>query len=274
MLAAAPHTLLWQAWWFYLIGSLLVLVLIVVAFRFRLAQVRKQEAIKTELNKIVAETKLEALRAQMNPHFIFNSLNSINRYIVKSDRVTASNYLTKFGKLIRLILEGSANVNTSLEQELELLKLYLEMESLRFNGNFSYSVICDDSINAASTYIPAMVIQPYIENAIWHGLMHKEEEVKQLALTVSKKDDVLVVTIEDNGIGRARAAEMKSRNALKQKSYGMKVTGDRISITNRMYGSNAMVEIEDLQDREHKPTGTKVTLQIPVVLAVNEYQVL
>ncbi len=129
---------------------------------------------------------MQALRAQMNPHFIFNSLNSINRYIVKSDQATASLYLTRFAKLIRLILDNSNNKFITLSNELQALSLYMEMESIRFEKKFSYTIECDDNINTESIFVPPLIIQPYVENAIWHGLLHKET-AGHLYVRISRK---------------------------------------------------------------------------------------
>lgn len=257
------HPPFWRTWWFYALVLVFSLGFVFLLYRYRLKQVKHEEALKTAFNKKVAETEMKALRAQMNPHFIFNSLNSINRYIVKSDQVTASNYLTKFAKLIRLILDSSANATTNLEQEIELLRLYIDMECLRFKDQFSYELTTDGSVSSQTIRIPSMIIQPYIENAIWHGLLHKEEK-GHLKIGFSLRDHKLAVIIEDNGIGREKAAALRSRDALKQKSYGLRITGDRIEIANNLYGLNARIEIEDLYDENKTPAGTRVILEIPL----------
>jgi tetratricopeptide (TPR) repeat protein len=238
------------------VGALLLVIVVVVIWAFRQRQ---------KTNRILAaESEMKALRAQMNPHFIFNSLNSINRYIVKSDATTASNYLTKFAKLMRMILDSSANTTTTLAQEAEQLKLYIEMEMLRFKEQFSFEMNYAEGLDTDRILIPSMIIQPYIENAIWHGLLHKEDEKGHLEISFSAKDKLLTVVIQDNGIGREKASELKSRNTLKQKSYGMKITGDRINIANKTYGLNANLKIEDLKDSNGNGAGTKVILEIPI----------
>lgn len=252
----------WKTWWFYLLITLAVLTIFYTVYRYRLKRIRQEVLLKNEFNKKIAESEMKALRAQMNPHFIFNSLNSINRYIVKSDPATASNYLTRFSKLIRLILDSSASSTTFLEQEIQLLKLYIEMESLRFEGRFNYDIAVDDALDPETTQIPSMVIQPFIENAIWHGLLHKEEN-GHLQIIFKKDKRVLRVIIEDDGVGRKKAAEMKSRNALKTKSYGMKISTDRIHIANTLYGIETKVNVEDLYNGDIA-TGTRITLEMPV----------
>jgi len=212
----------------------------------------------------MTEVEMQALRAQMNPHFIFNSLNSINRYIVKSDQATASLYLTRFARLIRLILDNSNSKNVILSHELEALKLYIEMEALRFDKKFAYRIVVDESVNPDSVEVPPLIIQPYVENAIWHGLLHKETP-GCLCITVSMpEDNMLQCIIEDNGIGRQKAKELKSKSATTRKSLGMKLTEDRLTLLNKYAEVNASVDIIDLVNGNEEAGGTKVILKIPV----------
>jgi ligand-binding sensor domain-containing protein len=257
---AAPF---WQTWWFYLLLILLVTAIVVGIYRYRIATIRREEKIKTQYNKKVAEIEMKALRAQMNPHFIFNCLTSINRYIVKSDHITASGYLTRFAKLIRLILDSSASETTSLESEIQLLQLYIEMEMLRFDNRFNVQLQVDKTIDQSTKFIPSMLIQPYIENAIWHGLLHKEGKGNLKLIFTEESNNVLKVIIEDDGIGRQTAAELKSKQVLKEKSYGMKITGDRINMFNELHGIKASSHIEDLKDGNGHPLGTRVILMLP-----------
>ena len=207
---------------------------------------RQAEMILLDAQKKMADMEMQALRAQMNPHFIFNCLNSINRYIVKSDQATASLYLTRFAKLIRLILENSNAKNVILSNELEALKLYIEMEALRFDKKFNYKIIVADNVNPDSIEVPPLIIQPYVENAIWHGLLHKENG-GQLNLSVTMlNENMLECIIEDNGVGRAKAKELKSKSATTRKSLGMKLTEGRISLLNKHTELNASVDIIDL----------------------------
>ncbi len=176
--------------------------------------------------------ELSALRSQMNPHFIFNCLNSIKLYTVENDSFTASEYLTKFSRLIRLVLENSRKDKVELHSELESLRLYIEMEAMRFKEKLQYSIT--ENIDTSYTEIPPLLIQPYVENAIWHGLMHKESG-GNLHVVVDKgdADDLIKISITDDGIGRAKAAELKSKSAVKQKSFGMRVTSERIALINQ-----------------------------------------
>ncbi|RYE21679.1 MAG: hypothetical protein EOP51_15055 [Sphingobacteriales bacterium] len=257
------HPPFWKTWWFYLLISCIVSVVIYCVYRHRLSRVRKEEELKTAFNRLVSESEMKALRAQMNPHFIFNSLNAINRYIVVSDPATASSYLAKFAKLIRLILDSSANTSTTLDQEIELLRLYIEMENFRFSQQFTYDFAVSDNLDLESIYLPSMIIQPYIENAIWHGLLHKNDK-GHLKIIFEKKENLLEVIVEDNGIGRQKSTILKSRNTLRQRSYGMKITQNRIEIASKLYGLNATVNIDDLADADGNAVGTRVILQIPI----------
>src|SRR5690606_10396345 len=212
----------------------------------------------------MTEVEMQALRAQMNPHFIFNCLNSINRYIVKSDQTTASFYLTRFAKLIRLILDNSNSKNVVLSNELEALKLYIEMEALRFDKKFTYNIHVEKNLGVDCVEVPPLIIQPYVENAIWHGLLHKETD-GHLDIRVSMTEDSMIqCIIEDNGIGRAKAMELKSKTATSRKSLGMQLTENRLSLLNKHARLNASVEIIDLVDAEGEGCGTRVVLKIPV----------
>jgi LytS/YehU family sensor histidine kinase len=255
---------IYARWWFIALLALLAGAAVYAWNRFRINQTRKEEKLKAVFQQQIAETEMKALRAQMNPHFIFNSLNSIQKYILKNEHFEASQYLTKFSRLIRLILDHSNQNTVLLSSELEMLKLYIEMESLRFDNKFDYAIITSDNLQPDTVEIPSMLIQPYVENAIWHGLLHKESKGK---LTVSFNRDAeskLIVTVEDNGIGREKAAELKSKQVLKKKSYGMQITEDRIAIINRIQKIHATAAVIDVKDVNHEAAGTRVLLHIPL----------
>lgn len=255
---------LWRRWWFIGLIILALSLLIHAAYWMRLKQIKEKEKIKAEYNQKIAEIEMKALRAQMNPHFIFNCLNSINRYIVKSDHATASLYLTRFSKLIRLILDNSNSKNVMLSNEMEALKIYIEMEGLRFNNKFTYQINIEQGIYPEMMEVPPLIIQPYVENAIWHGLLHKEAS-GHLQINLSLiGDNVLQCVIEDDGVGRDKAKEYKSKSVTTRKSLGMKLTEDRISILNKYASLNASVQIIDLVDNNGVAAGTRVILKIPV----------
>jgi tetratricopeptide (TPR) repeat protein len=212
----------------------------------------------------IAETEISALRSQMNPHFIFNCLNSIKLYSLENDSESASVYLTKFSKLIRLVLENSRTERLTLEKEIDTLQLYIEMEIMRFKEKVKYEIVISPEIDLQYVEIPPLLIQPFVENAIWHGLLHKEFGGKVSILINLISENMLEIQIIDNGIGREKSIEYKSKTATKHKSFGMKVTNERIDLINQIYKTKARVEIIDLFDDFGIGTGTKVIIQIPI----------
>jgi LytS/YehU family sensor histidine kinase len=247
--------------WLTIVIILLILLGICLVLLYRLyTRSPKEEQSKAELKQKLAEMEMKALRAQMSPHFIFNSLNSINRYIVKSDPETASAYLTKFAKLMRLILENSNHKLISLDQELNALRLYIELEALRFNNKFSYIFSVDADVDTMTFGLPPMIIQPYIENAIWHGLLQKESP-GMLQVIIKRSPTGIQCIILDDGIGRMKAAELKSKSINSEKSYGMKITADRMNIISKNKKISS-VEITDLADEFGNAQGTKVILEV------------
>lgn len=248
-----------------LAGGLILLAFGALSFNlYRINTKRNNEREKFQLQNQLSEMKLEALRSQMNPHFIFNALNSINRYIIRSDKETASDYLIKFSKLMRLILENSKSSFIPLSNELEALRLYVEMELLRFDNKFEFNINIATDILQDKTQIPPMVLQPFIENAIWHGLMNKKEKGMITVNVESKSADKLFVIIEDNGAGRQKANEQRSQHAHTGKSFGMQITRDRLAGIN---GTDKQFRIIDLTDTNNNPAGTRVELEITTIAA-------
>ncbi|WP_276501248.1 tetratricopeptide repeat-containing sensor histidine kinase [Terrimonas pollutisoli] len=229
---------------------------------------QKSEADRTkaELQQQATELEMQALRAQMNPHFIFNSLNSINRFILQNNKAKASEYLTKFSKLVRMILQNSQVSLITLESELEALKLYLDLEALRFEHHFTYKISVPKDMDVEILKVPPLIIQPYAENAIWHGLMHKEEK-GDLDIEMIQEGDYLFVKITDDGIGRKHAAELASKSATRHKSMGLKITADRIAMLQRLNGNESPVTINDLVNADGSAAGTEVIIKIPVLYA-------
>ena len=189
----------------------------------------KSQNIQRKLQHETSEMEMQALRAQMNPHFIFNCLNSINRFIMKNESQAASDYLTQFSRLIRLVLNNSKKTWIPLEDEIEMLGLYLDMEKLRFKDAFSYSLRCDEDTDPAGIFIPPLLLQPFVENAIWHGLMHKKEN-GMLNIYFRKENNILYCTVKDNGVGRTVAAAAKSKSSQSHKSMGIKITRERLAL--------------------------------------------
>jgi hypothetical protein len=218
---------------------------------------------KAGLQTLKAKLEMKALRSQMNPHFIFNSLNSIQKYIWENRQEDASEYLTKFARLIRLVLENSRHAAISVEEELNALRLYIEMEHRRNNQKFDYSITLAPDIDATNTFIPPLLLQPYVENAIWHGLSPKDERGK-LTVSLEKKNGTLVCTIDDNGIGRHKAATLRT-DAIPKTSMAMNISNQRIEWLQKEAGFNATVTITDKQ-ADGLATGTTVLLTLPLTI--------
>ena len=230
----------------------------------RLLEDELLQRLTNEFDQKIAETEMAALRAQMNPHFIFNCLNSIQYFTAQNDAEKASDYLTKFSRLIRLVLENSRSERVTLANELETLRLYLDMEAMRFGQKVHYEISIIDFIDADDIQIPPLLLQPFVENAIWHGLMHKDEGGTVRVVVAQPRPDYLCITITDDGVGRAKAAEYKSKSATKSKSFGLKMTADRIALINQLYHTQTQVQVDDLTDAQGRATGTRVVVEIPV----------
>lgn len=226
------------------------------------AEKNATELALNELKRKSAEVEMQALRAQMNPHFLFNSLNSINNFILNSDIENASAYLTRFSRLMRLILDNSRHDWVPLAHELHALELYIGMESLRFDRAFSWHIKIAEGIEKETILIPPLLIQPYVENAIWHGLMHRKSPGGHLQVSLVKSEDELMIEIEDNGVGRAAAALAKLQSGGHKKSHGMNITSERIEMINEVYKAGVKLEILDKTDENNLPAGTLVRLRM------------
>tara|TARA_R110002096_G_scaffold237751_1_gene428572 strand:+ start:18422 stop:20302 length:1881 start_codon:yes stop_codon:yes gene_type:complete len=223
---------------------------------------KRREDEKTVLSKEMERVKMTALQTQMNPHFIFNSLNSIRSYMLRNKTNEASGYLSKFSRLIRLILEYSSEEHITLEEELKVLSLYVHIEQLRFREEFGFTIEMSGDINAEQILVPPLIVQPFLENAIWHGLMQKEGE-KELVLDVTRKRGLLQITLRDNGIGRKKAGANKSGAQMKRKSMAIELTTKRLEILNSKSDLRNTVIINDLYDSEGEPLGTEVIIKMP-----------
>lgn len=238
-----------------------VLVIALIAFFVIIILILRHKHEKLKLQQRSDELKMQALRAQMNPHFIFNCLSAINHFILKGDTDTASDYLTRFSRLIRLVLVNAEKNSISLEEELGMLKLYLDMEQLRFKDAFDYHIRYDADIQPSMVEVPSFILQPFCENAIWHGLLHKEGK-GELMIDLAMKDDAMICTITDNGIGMVKAAENKARLTEKKGSYGLALTTERLALFNDQTKAAGFFRMEDITDTTGKVTGTKVVLSI------------
>ncbi|MDX1477163.1 MAG: histidine kinase [Saprospiraceae bacterium] len=256
----------WQRGWFIL---LVVALLATTGGSFvliRRRHHRREQRMRNKYEKEMAQIQMEALRAQMNPHFLFNTMNSINHFILRNERRHASSYLTKFSRLIRLVLNLSKAELITLEEELEALTLYIQLEQLRFDEQFHYRIDIADDISSDKILMPPLLIQPYVENAIWHGLMHKEGP-GLLSISVDRDGDQVCIAVQDDGIGR-KAAEAFKASLGKSRSLGTHLTRNRIDLVNHLYGSKTEVEIVDLHDQDGRGIGTRVLLAIPFIESV------
>lgn len=240
----------------YVLGFILIFFLIVSVIVYRNTQAKKRA------HQLLY---LKSLRAQMNPHFIFNSLNSVNNYISKSNERAANKYLAKFSRLMRQVLEHSQVEFISLGNEIEILQLYIELEHERFKDKFNYTFDVDNSINQEEYSIPPMLVQPFIENAIWHGLRYKQTP-GLLNIKFSNAEDHIAISISDNGIGRAKSKELKTTNQKKHNSSGMRNVENRMEMIQAVFKAKIACKIIDLPD----DSGTEVQLKLYRISRENE----
>jgi tetratricopeptide (TPR) repeat protein len=246
-----------------LAGAGLLILGSIISFLF---YKRKRDAVasqqEAEFKTKVADTEMKALRAQMNPHFIFNSLNSISDYIAKNNVAEADRYLSKFAKLMRMILENSEQKDVPLADDLKALELYMQLEALRLNNKFTYEIKVDGAIDTAAALIPPLILQPFVENSIWHGIAEKESEGKITIHIQQENDQMICCVVEDNGIGRKQSAIVKTAAPRHDKtSLGMKITQARIDILNKQKNSKAAVVLSDLEP------GVRVEVRLPLITA-------
>ncbi|MBP6236610.1 MAG: histidine kinase [Saprospiraceae bacterium] len=235
-----------------LLGGIILLAILMMLIYKSLRSIRRR-------NKIIA---LQSLRKDMNPHFIFNSLNSINQFISQHDERTANQYLTKFSTLMRGVLEHSAHDFIPLSKEISMLENYLQLEYQRFKDKFTYTLHIDETIDQDHVLIPNMIIQPHLENAVWHGLRYKDS-AGLLQVAITKNNNSIQVTIEDNGIGRAESHKLKTAHQRERKSKGTGNITQRIHLLNELYSLNIQCETEDLL----AGAGTKINITFPADIA-------
>lgn len=245
------------AWFKWSVGIMILLIFSGLLY-WRIEFVRRKEQNRRRL----IESELQALRLQMNPHFIFNSLNAIQNFVINNNEEKASEYLSKFARLMRMILENSKRQTIYLKDEIEFLNLYLEIESLRFEERFDYAIHVDHALSG-DYGIPSMLLQPYIENAIRHGFQHKTSK-GMLIIKLALQDDTIIASIIDNGIGRKKAMEIKERQGFTYKAFGMEITHDRLKILNSFRKKEMKLNIIDLYTDKGEPGGTQVEISIPV----------
>jgi LytS/YehU family sensor histidine kinase len=216
------------------------------------------------MNRKIAEVTQANLRQQMNPHFIFNTLNSIQYYMYQHDKLATNNYLTKFSSLMRKVLENSQHTSVPLRDELDALKLYLELEIIRFKDKFSYEITVDEELDTLLYKVPTMLIQPYVENSICHGLIPAENK-GEIKIDLKLKDEYISCTIEDNGIGRDAAMEKKKKSENNHNSLGTQIVASRLDLVNALYGTSLKTIYTDLKNDAGESEGTRVEIQIPIL---------
>jgi anti-sigma regulatory factor (Ser/Thr protein kinase) len=250
----------WQTLWFRLILVLLFLLGLYLLIHV----IRDREKKNSEIREKMTELRMQALRAKMNPHFIFNTINSIQYFLTSNEKRTALEYLSKFARLMRLTLEFSDKTSISISEELESLRLYLDLEKLRFENKFDYEIDVDPHIDTLRIMIPNMLIQPYVENAVKHGIQNKMD-TGMVKISLKKGENEIYYVIEDNGIGIRKSLELKQHEDIMQKSSGMEITRNRINMLNLDQKENERLEITDLSEENAEKTGTKVEITIPII---------
>ena len=258
----------YQTWWFIL-GMIIILGMLVLAtFRYRTRKIRQEEKTKFEFSKQLAEIEMKVLQSQMNPHFIFNSINSIQGFILKNKVDDALGYLQDFAKILRQTLDNATKEYISLEEEIEYIKWYLNLELMRFDQKFRVELRVPDNFNPQNIHIPPMIVQPYVENAIRHGLLHRNDGLGILIIEFTiLGDQDLKCIIEDNGVGRKRCKEIESwKNQSTHKPQSTRITKDRIDLLNKSSQSDKYrVNIIDLCDGKGAGTGTRVEIMLPLM---------
>ncbi|OQP59954.1 hypothetical protein A3860_35520 [Niastella vici] len=256
---------LYERNWFRILIGLLFISGTGLLVWFIIRRIRKREQEKTAISKRISELEQLSRKAQMNPHFIFNSLNSIQQYVMDSDVTGANKFISGFSRLIRQTLDFSSKPEISLEEELDYLSNYLELEKTRLENAFTWSVAIDKNVDPAEHYIPPMILQPFVENSVRHGLRYRRDKNGKVTITVKRVGDHLVCVVEDNGIGRRAAMEYKSITPINYQSKGLSLTADRITMYNKEHEQKITMQIEDLEAGNGVALGTRVTISFPVL---------
>ncbi|MFC0604866.1 sensor histidine kinase [Winogradskyella pulchriflava] len=256
----------WETYWFYGLVLASIIGLVWLYFRWQLQQKEAQriaEIDKILIDKKITNLRLENLRSQMNPHFIFNALNSIQDYIISNEKELASSYLVKFSRLIRMYLDYSQQNEITLEEELNALKLYLELEKVRFEDELEYTISVDNQLKTKQIKVPSLFIQPYVENALKHGLLHKLNDRKLHIEAKIIQQNKLEITVEDNGIGRAQSEKLKRPNQ-QHKPFATKANEERVHLYKNKLKRDITITTNDLYDENDVAAGTKVIITMPI----------
>jgi ligand-binding sensor domain-containing protein len=260
----------WKTAWFMTIVGIAGASLVWLFVSLRIKQIRNRQMEERRLGRKMSEMEHRALQTQMNPHFIFNCLNSIQHYIFDQDIFAANKYITGFSKLIRATLHNSSQSVISLADEIGYLYAYLSLEKLRFKEKMDYSIEVAPEITPETIMIPPMLLQPYVENSMRHGLRHRTNTKGRIWIRMGLAGSGLIIVIEDNGIGREKAASYKTDEHIEYQSKGMSLTAERIELMNTLYGEGIGVDVLDLKDEAGQPLGTRVTLKFPLFITANK----
>jgi len=244
----------WFKWWFYLLA---IIFIALVGYAIIILRVKNVKS-KLKVKKMLLDAEKKALRAQMNPHFIFNALTSIQKFILTNNTDQADYYVRQFAKLIRLILDTSRHTTINLSDEISILKLYLELEKLRMNDKFDFIINLDKISDADAIKIPSMLIQPIVENAVWHGIADLRTRKGLITVTFSEINDNIKCIIEDNGVGRIKNLKRKVQTKFKS-SLGYSITRQRIELSQKIGSS---IDIQDISDEKGELSGTRVVIII------------
>ena len=257
--------LLYERVWFQVLIGLLFLGVVGLGVWLIIRRIRKREQEKTAMIKRINELEQLSRKAQMNPHFIFNSLNSIQQYVMDADVAGANKFISGFSRLIRQTLDFSSRPEISLEEELDYLTNYLDIERTRLENAFAWEVQIDNTVNPADYYIPPMILQPFVENSVRHGLRFRKDKEGKVIISVKRQGDHLVCILEDNGVGRKAALHYKSISPINYQSKGLSLTADRIEMFNKEHEQKISMQIDDLEDEAQNALGTRVTIHFPVL---------
>lgn len=249
------------SWWFK--GFMLITLSLFIWFvmQYRINQIKNKNNLHEQLNS----ARMQALKAQMNPHFIFNSLNSIQRFIMENNRESASIYLSRFAMLTRKTLDFSQKDIISLEEEISLLKTYVQLEQLRFSHSFEFTIHVNPELDRSSVGMPPLVLQPFLENAIWHGLMPSKKAHKKLELLITQQHGELLIRIIDNGIGRSASLALKKQHYKQSSSKGISISENRLQLLEKQYDSHVSLNIKDLYSDQNQAEGTEVEIRLPLI---------
>jgi len=250
--------------WFIALMALIAGAGIWLLVSMRIRRIKKQNQEKLDTSARITELEQMALKAQMNPHFIFNSLNSIQQYVIDRDFKGVNKFITGFSRLIRLTLEMSSRSRVSIEEEIKYISTYLELEKSRFENKFDYTVDLASGIDPLAYHIPPMILQPYVENSIRHGVRNRADNDGKITISFVKDDQYLLCIIHDNGVGRSAAQQFKSQSPIEYQSRGMALTASRVEMINKINTAAIRIDIEDGQTDEGLPAGTNVIIRFPL----------